>query len=216
MDRESFPSDASVSDKVDPKEHESDDLFDSDSDPEFNLREFKKRNLHNLSDSEEEALGIEIARKKRKEKQVTKKRKIEKKPASPAPLATVSHVEEEEEGSDKDEEVGGEHDFGGDYSKLKKICIDQIAKFCETSKGERKNAFKKSLQALVEQETPDQINQKYDERIQQLKIKIKETELEKKEKIEKCKSFWELQIDSLPKSGKSTARKRLSSLPGTK
>ena len=60
--------------------------------------------------------------------------------------------------------------------------MDQIARFCKTAKGERKNAFQRPLKALMEQETPEEISQQYDARIEQMKIKIKETEMEKKEK----------------------------------
>ena len=80
MDQEGY-----VSVKVDPKGYETEDLFDSDNDPEFDVREFKERNIDNLSDSEKEALDIEVARKKRKEKQVHKEKENRGKACLPCP-----------------------------------------------------------------------------------------------------------------------------------
>ena len=140
------------------------DLFDdSDHDPDFNIVEFRKRNIGNCSDSEEEEFEREKERKKKKIRT-----EIFTKTASSDPTPSNSQDESEYRGEDEDEEVEEEEKKEGsasdqeentNYNRVKMKCVAMIKKMMDKAKGQKRTALKNSLENLMKQETPQQVSE---------------------------------------------------------
>ena len=81
-------------------------------------------------------------------------------------------------------------------------------------KGSRKEALKRSIESLMNQQTPAEVKQEIDKEIQRLEQSIQDLQQQRMARVEKCKHLWTLQMKSLPKSGKVTARIRTAMLGG--
>ena len=165
-------------------ESSSEGSFDETTSEEFNPEEFMKRNRDELTDSDESEAQTPV-----------KKARVD---------SAASRVT-------KDNETPATH---SGFFNCKTRCLNVLSSAIRKAKGGRKEALEKTREELLLQKTPSEVAEEYGQEIARLEAKIEELKRDRQEKVENCRTFWQLQVRSLPKSGKLLARIRPAKVGG--
>lgn len=181
------------------------DLFDSDRDCEFDAVEYGKRKSHELSDSETEIVVSELKKQRLSQASTvdpgTSHTSAVEEPDDVDPIDSEREVDAS--GSESEVNQGdGREGIITDFDRCKRQCLAALNKASSRAKGTRRLAFQRSIEALVVQKTPSEVDEDYARAIETAKKSLLALQEELKAKVQSCKDFWHLQISSLTKSSK--------------
>ena len=212
------------------------DIMDSDEHPEFDIVAYAKRMRGQLSDEEEKEVEAIIKKKKcgiSKDNERSHEESVTQTNVSTASISqsvgsvinvntdSTSHTKDnvaspytESDATTEEEEKEEESEELVDFERCKSRCLSVLNRAFRSAKGNRKEALKRSIEGIINQQTPAEVEKEIDQEIERLERSIRDLQQQRMERVEKCKHFWTLQMKSLPRSGKVTARIRTGKLGG--